>query len=96
MWQDVVNSALELLAVAAVTSSIRTMLRDKRVRGISPWHIGYALLSASWFVYYYAHLDQWWSFSAAVAYWLATGAWVGLVVYYFLVRGILCGEDEEI
>lgn len=96
MWQDVVNSGLELLAVLAVATSMRKLARDRRIRGISTSHISYALLSACWFVYYYAHLDQWWSFAAALLYWLATGAWVTMMLYYYWIRGVVCGEDKEL
>jgi hypothetical protein len=77
--QDLINAGLELVGGLFVSTSIATLWRDRVLKGIHPAHVAYSATSAVWFVYYYAHLDQWFSFACAGLYALATGTWVTLL-----------------
>jgi hypothetical protein len=35
-----------------------------------------------WNLYYYPHLDQWWSFAGGLVIVAANVLWIGLMVYY--------------
>jgi hypothetical protein len=95
-WQDAFNAFLEFAAVFAVLASVRKLVRDRKVRGLAPSHMAYGFFSASWFLYYYAHLDQWWSFWVSALYWFTFAAWVVLALYFYWIRGVVCGDDDQL
>lgn len=80
-WQDAVNAALEAAAIFAVASSIHKALKDRVFKGFSRFHMSYSFASATWFVYFYAHLSQPLSFVVACGYWLAVAIWAGIMIW---------------
>jgi hypothetical protein len=93
--QDAINAGIEVLGTFMVLVSVRRLVRDKKVRGIAPSHVAYSVGSAWWFTYYYAHLDQWLSFAAAVAYTLVVSFWMLMMVVFF-IREILFDKGSEL
>ena len=58
------------------------LYRDKCIRGV---HWSATLFFASWGywnLFYYPHLDQWWSFSGGVSIVAANTVWVAQMFYY--------------
>ena len=85
-WQDGVNAGFELAAVAAVVASIVKVRREVAatgtITGISMWHVGYSNASAAWFTVFYAHLNQWASFTVGLVYLVTVATWAGLLIAY--------------
>lgn len=91
-WPDVVNGSLELLAGITAFASVRTLMRDKRVHGISPWDAALKVTYATWFLAYMLLLGQWWSFAGALTYFIAVVIWTALALYYFF-RPLISKRD---
>lgn len=82
MSPDVINAGFETFAAIVSLLNIKQILKDKVVRGISIWPtVGFT----SWGLfnlYYYPHLEQWWSATAAIGMVLVNTTWLGLVWRY--------------
>jgi uncharacterized membrane protein YfcA len=82
MSPDAANAMLEAAWVLVLSLSTRRMWLDRDLKGVSIGHVVMTVLSSWWFIYYYAHLDQWWSFAAALGYAAAVGAWTASICYH--------------
>lgn len=82
MTPDQANAGLELAWTAVLALSIRKLYVDRKVKGISAWHIGLTLVTTWWFIFFYAHLDQWFSFAASLVYALTVAVWIGMMLYF--------------
>jgi hypothetical protein len=81
-WPDVVNGAFEFGGGALNFLNVYRIWKDKQVRGVS---IIPSILFTSWGfwnLYYYPHLDQWWSFTGGAVIVLANFLWVALAWRY--------------
>ena len=83
-WADALNGSLELLGGLFITFSIMKLLRDKAVRGISWIHVGFFTVWGAWNLYYYPHLDQYWSFVGGIGVFIANGVYLALLIRYSL------------
>lgn len=82
MSPDFINGAFELGGAVMLWQNVRRLRQDKIVRGVD-WRP--TLLFTAWGVwnlFYYPHLDQWWSFAGGCAIVLANAAWLGLLFRY--------------
>lgn len=80
MIPDAINGALEVAWTAVMCLSILKLRKDRILQGVSPWHVALIALSSLWFTFYYAWLDQGWSFMASVVYMIAVATWVGHIL----------------
>lgn len=87
MTPDIINGAFEFAGAAFIGLSVRRVLIDKAVAGISWVHVGFFAVWGLWNLFYYPHLDQWFSFAGGVAL-AAMNTWcVGLLIWYGRRRG---------
>jgi uncharacterized membrane protein YfcA len=82
MWPDVVNGLYELLGAPFIVLSIIQLAKDKKVRGISWFHVGFFTTWGFWNLFYYPHLGQWCSFAGGVAIVVANSIWLTQLIYY--------------
>lgn len=80
--KDVVNSIFEFGGFFAILLSVRQILKDKKVAGISIPHVAFFLMWGLWNVFYYPALGQPWSGLAGILVALANGTWAVLLIHY--------------
>lgn len=79
---DVINGLFESLGGLFILLSVIRLHREKRVRGVSPWHAAFFTAWGWWNLYYYPSLGQWWSFAGGVLIVMVNSIWLGQLVYY--------------
>jgi hypothetical protein len=82
MTPDLVNGLFEMLGGLFVLNHCRAVLRDKAVAGVSIESTAFFSAWGAWNLYYYPHLDQWWSFAGGIVIVAANCCWVGLLLKY--------------
>jgi hypothetical protein len=81
-WPDFVNGTFESLAGVSQFWNCWCLARDKKVAGVD-WRVTFFFIVwGVWNLYYYPHLNQWWSFLGGVAIVLANLLWVCMAVYF--------------
>ena len=81
-WPDLVNGTFEMAGGLFIILSIIKLYDDKKVRGISCLAVGFFAVWGYWNLYYYSHLDQWWSWYGGVLVVITNTIWLGQMVYY--------------
>lgn len=82
MSPDLINGLFELGGAAFLLLNVRRMYRDKELRGVH-WSPAFFFTTwGLWNLFYYPHLDQWWSFAGGLAIVSVNAAWLGQVAYY--------------
>lgn len=79
---DTINGFYELLGGLFIAMSCLRVYRDKRVQGVSLWHV---LFFNSWGFFnliFYPALGQWWSFVGGIGVVAANTTWSAMIVYY--------------
>ncbi len=79
---DVINGLFEFGGAAAITLSIRRVLKDKSVKGVSWIMLTFFAVWGLWNLFYYPHLDQWFSFWGGVALVVTNIIYVALLIYH--------------
>jgi hypothetical protein len=79
---DLINGAFETLGGASVWLNVRTILRDKKTRGVSPVATAFFTAWGFWNLFYYTHLAQWASFVGGLIIVLGNAAWLTLMFKY--------------
>ena len=79
---DFVNGLFELIGAAFIAMSIRRLIIDKQVRGLSLWHPMFFLLWGAWNLWFYPAVGCWYSFTGGVAVFITNAIWMGLMLYY--------------
>lgn len=82
MDADIINSIFEFCGGLFQCLSIRRILIDKKARGLSVVGISFFFLWGCWNLYYYPHLDQWYSFVAGVFIAITNIIWISLIIRY--------------
>ena len=82
MWQDIINGMFECLGGFFVFLSCWKLLKQKKVRGVSFFHIAYFTFWGFWNLYYYPFLKQWTSFIGGSLVVLTNTFWLILLIYY--------------
>ena len=83
MTPDVINGTLEMLGGVFVLNHCRAVIRDKAVKGVSIISIVFFSIWGYWNLFYYPHLDQWWSFWGGILIVSANSLWVMLLIKYW-------------
>ena len=81
-WPDIVNGSFELLGSPFILLSIIKLHKEKMVQGVSWIHTGFFALWGVWNLFYYPHLNQWFSFIGGIAIVIANTAWLVQLIYY--------------
>ena len=82
MWPDIVNGSFEFLGAPFITLSVIKLYKDKKVQGVSWLHAGFFAVWGYWNLFYYPHLDQWFSFAGGVAIVAVNSIWLLQLIYY--------------
>lgn len=86
MSADLGNAVFELGGAALCLLNIRQLLKDQMLRGV---HWGPPLfwtLWGAWNVYFYAHLEQWLSWTAGVLLFGTNLVWYSLFVWFTFLK----------
>ena len=84
MTPDMINGLFEAVGGALVLNHCRAVLRDKAVAGVSIFSTAVFSLWGFWNLFYYPHLDQWYSFAGGLVIVTANCLWVYLLMKYRL------------
>ena len=79
---DILNGIFELGGSIMLWNNVRAIYKDKAVQGVRVSSTAFFMLWGYWNMFYYPHLDQWWSFLGGCSITLANSVWVGQMVYY--------------
>lgn len=82
MTPDMINGLFELGGGLLICLSIRRLHIDKVVRGVSVLPVTFFAAWGYWNLYFYPHLDQWWSFIGGLMVVGANTIWVLQMLYY--------------
>jgi len=85
-WQDLVNGSYELLGAPFIFLSVIQLYKEKKVHGVSWMHAAFFATWGFWNLYYYPHLDQWFSFIGGVAIVIVNTFWLGQILYYSKIK----------
>ena len=81
-WPDIVNGAFEAAAGIAVINHCFALWRDKEVRGLSVASVAFFTAWGVWNLFYYPHLDQFYSFAGGVFITIANAIYVAMLVHF--------------
>ncbi|WP_167632472.1 hypothetical protein [Mariprofundus ferrooxydans] len=79
---DAINALFEFGVFLAVVPSILALLRDRQVRGMSLLTPLFFTSWGFWNIFYYPHLDQFWSAAAAVLLTITNSIYLVLLLKY--------------
>lgn len=82
MNPDLVNGLFEVGGSVFLWLNCWRLWKDKMVRGYSMLTTMFFSSWGYWNLYYYPHLDQWWSFAGGVSIVTANTVWLGMMYYY--------------
>ena len=82
MTPDLINGIFEFVGSVALWRNVLQLHRDKAIKGVHWSATGFFMLWGYWNLYYYPHLDQWWSFSGGVSIVTANTVWMIQMIYY--------------
>jgi membrane protein YdbS with pleckstrin-like domain len=82
MLPDIINGLFEVLGGLAIFLSIRKLWQDERVQGFHWAHLSFFTAWGFWNLYYYPHLNQWWSFWGGVGVVIANIIYLAMIIYY--------------
>src|ERR1700759_5546623 len=78
---DTINGLFELIGALLVVNSIRALLKDRTVKGVSVFSCCAFSTWGVWNLFYYPYLGQWFSFAGGACLCAANLAWVGLMLF---------------
>lgn len=82
MTPDLINGLFEFIGSIALWNNVRILYKDKCVRGVHWMATGFFMTWGYWNLFYYPHLDQWWSFSGGVSIVIANTVWLIQMMIY--------------
>ena len=82
MIPDIVNGSLEFTGSIAMWYNAYQTYKDKGYSGVSAISAAFIVFWGFWNLYYYPHLDQWFSFTGGISIVAANICWLFLMVYY--------------
>lgn len=82
MTPDHMNALFEFIGGCMIWMNCLAVYRDQKVAGVRWWTTGFFAAWGLWNIFYYPHLDQFWSFYAGLYIVAANVAWVALLIYY--------------
>lgn len=82
MTPDQINSGFELAAGLLLMLNVKRLYRDKNFRGVCIAPTALMAAWGCWNLYFYPHLNAWWSFAAGIPIVIVNAIWVGQMIYY--------------
>lgn len=82
MIADAINGTFEGGGSLLVLLNVYRLWKDKKVMGVSMIPAAFWTLWGYWNLYYYPHLNQWWSFTGGLGVVFGNSAWLALALYY--------------
>ena len=82
MSPDLINGFFEFVGSAMLWRNAWQLHKDKMVKGVHWNATAFFAAWGYWNLYYYPHLDQWWSFAGGVSIVIANTVWLAQMVYY--------------
>jgi hypothetical protein len=82
MYSDLINGIFEGGGAILLTLSIRKLLKDKKVAGISYAPVTFWTVWGYWNLFYYPSLHQWASFIGGIGVVVMNTIWLALAFYY--------------
>lgn len=79
---DFINGCFELIGGGLSIFNVRTIIRDKQVRGMSLTPLTFITAWGYWNVFYYPHLSQWLSFTGGLVIVSVNTIWLVLAIHY--------------
>ena len=79
---DLINGLFELLGSVMLWKNVSQLYKDKEVKGVHWMATGFFALWGYWNLFYYPHLNQWWSFIGGVSIVIANTIWLLQMLYY--------------
>lgn len=79
---DIINATFELSGCLFIGASIRQVLKDKSVAGVSWLTMAFFFSWGMWNLIYYPSLGQWWSFAGGVGVTTTNLIYLSLIIYY--------------
>jgi hypothetical protein len=79
---DLINGAFEAIGGLLVLNHCRVLFRQKRVAGVSKLSIAIFDAWGFWNLFYYPHLDQWFSFAGGLVIVAANALWLAMMLHY--------------
>jgi hypothetical protein len=79
---DIINGTFELVGAVATFGYVRSLIRDRVVRGVDYRSMAFFASWGIWNLIYYPHLDQWVSTVGGAALVAGNIAWLLLRLYY--------------
>ena len=82
MTPDIINGIFEFLGGIFLMENVNCIIKDKALKGVSWKPTVFFTLWGIWNLYYYPHLDQWFSFAGGLFIVIINTMWLGLIFYY--------------
>lgn len=82
MEPDHLNALFEFVGGALIWINVRRLHRDKMIRGVHWGPTGFFAAWGMWNLFYYPHLEQWWSFAGGCFIVTTNTIWVLQMLYY--------------
>lgn len=82
MTPDMINGTFEAIGGLLILNHCRAVLKDKAVKGVSIFSTAVFTAWGFWNLFYYPHLDQWYSFTGGLVIVSANALWVYLLMKY--------------
>lgn len=82
MTPDLINGVFETVGGLLLFLHSRRVVKDKEVKGVSVPPMLFFLGWGFWNLFYYPHLDQWFSFLGGCVILAGNILWVALVIHY--------------
>jgi len=81
-WPDIINGIFEFGIAIPLAKSVLMLRADREVKGFYWPVIAWTTSWGVWNVYYYPHLDQWFSFVGGLIVVSVNVTWLAHVAYY--------------
>lgn len=79
---DFLNGLFEFVGSLFILSSCFRIHKDKKVHGITWYHVAFFMTWGYWNIYFYPSLGQWWSFAGGISVCLINTIWLAMILYY--------------
>ena len=86
MSPDLINALFEGIGSLLIWKSIIRLHRDKKIRGVHWMPIMFFCLWGYWNLFYYPHLEQWYSFAAGISMVTSNTIWILQMLYYEILE----------
>ena len=81
-WPDALNSLFEYSGAVVIIGNCLKLIKQKEFKGSSIWGIVFNISCGGWNLFYYFHLNQYFSWVAGLSIFIAHCWWIYLILYY--------------